>query len=275
MDLRRSVSRISETASFLTLPSSTAVTKHSQKDVFRVGHPCVSSKALQCHAQLIVHHRRADPAVALSAQTVRPRCRCMLLCLPQSAQTVARYTAASVVSSNWLCLWQWRQCPEGDRLADPRHGPKEIKMPGCSRYQLPVQVERQPDSPQLWRKQLQGNGWPGLSRAIHRCLSAVPVRQQMTDVDLDHMLVVPFNTGVPSYTQSKERAEKLITEASSSVMDSERQDGLSLSTLAFRCRPRQNSLQAAAAGCGGGGDCVLSEPAGWYVGSHVVCLARR
>ena len=89
------------------------------------------------------------------------------------------------------------------------------------------------------------------------------MRQQITDVDLDHMLVVPFNTGVPSHTQTAERAEKLIAEASSSVMVSERQDGLSLSTPAFRCRPRQNSLQAAAAGCGGVGEHVLSGPSGW------------
>ena len=201
----------------------------------------------------------------------------MFLCLPQSAHTVARYTGRAWLAQTGYTLWQWRQRPEGDRLADPRHGPKDIQMPGCSRYQLPVQVERQPDSPQLWRKQPRGNGWPGLSRAIHRCLSAVPVWQKMPDVDLEpyaSALVVPFNTGVPSHTRSTERAEKFITEASSSVMGSERQDGLNLSPLAFRCRPRQNSLQAAAAGCGGGGGACFVR-AGWLVSNQVVCLARR
>ena len=110
-----------------------------------------------------------------------------------------------------------------------------------------------------------------VDRAIHRCLSAVTVRQQMTDVDLDHMLVVPFNTGVPSHAQTAERADKLITEASSSVMGSERQDGLSLSTLAFRCRPRQNSLQAAAAVCGGEGSVFCP---GRLAGVHSCRLSR-
>ena len=66
-----------------------------------------------------------------------------------------------------------RQRQEGGRLADPRHRPTEIQMPSCSRYQPSGQVGRPPDSPQLCREQLRGNGIPGLSRATHKCLVAV------------------------------------------------------------------------------------------------------
>ena len=74
-----------------------------------------------------------------------------------------------------------------------------------------------------------------LDRAAQYTDVEPPCVRNLTDTELEEIISEPFKTGVPSHTQSTERAVKLTTtEAASCVMGSRRQDGVSLNKLAFR-----------------------------------------
>ena len=63
-----------------------------------------------------------------------------------------------------------------------------------------------------------------------------PSTKAMSDLEIDNFLLEPLTTGVPSHTQSTERAVKATTEAVAAISGQDRQDGLS----------QQNSVPAQA-----------------------------
>lgn len=63
-----------------------------------------------------------------------------------------------------------------------------------------------------------------------------PCTMTLDDDELSALVSHPFQTSVPSHTQSTERAVKLTTESSGAVSGADRQDGYSLNKLAHRRR---------------------------------------